>query len=120
MPIVSATGLRVAVCTGKSCRRRDEHVALRDELAATDAEVVEVSCLGICNGPVVVVQPASDDAVVLKRMRAKKARRKLCKLSQWPAKLPGRLRDQMVSGGKRNKALHRARRAIERRSRRER
>ena len=115
---MSSTVLTVAMCTGKSCRRRDEHGALREELAATDTEVVEVSCLGICSGPVVVLQPAGDDAVVLKRLRSKKARRKLCKLSQWPAKLPRRLRDQMVSGGKRNKALHRARRAIGRRSRR--
>lgn len=111
-------GMGAAVCVGKSCRRRPEHGAVREMIVAAGADVVDVACLGVCKGPVVVLGTGGDDAVVLKKVRGKKARRKLSVAVDSPGKLPKRLRELVVAGSKRVKALQRAQRSVERSRRR--
>lgn len=48
-------GVRVYVCTGKHCRRRNEKLLAELE-AAEWAEVEPVKCQSICEGPVAGVQ----------------------------------------------------------------
>lgn len=106
------------MCTGKSCRKRDEHAALRAQLTEIDGDVAELSCLGVCKGPVVVLRPGrDDDAVVLQRVRSAKARRDVRRIIGGSDHLSNRLRKRLVFGTKRAKALKRFERAVARRRR---
>jgi (2Fe-2S) ferredoxin len=103
----------VAICTGKSCRKRTESGGLRDAVAGV-AEVVDTSCLSICKGPVVVVDARGDVPLVLARVRSPKAIRDVRRVVDGgePSR---RLRERSVTGGKRAKAIQRAARSLRRR-----
>jgi hypothetical protein len=100
----------VAICTGKSCRRRVEHKALRAALPGRT--VAEVSCLGICKGPVVALAPTDDVPIVIARVRSPKAIRDVARVARGERPLSKRLRERMVTGARRTKALRRLVRAM--------
>ena len=99
----------VAVCTGKDCRRSDAHDELVHSLGAA-ADVVKVGCLDICHGTVVVVRPR-DDAVVIERVRSRKAAADLVEHLTGGERLSGRLRKRVVTGSAARTARKRAARA---------
>jgi hypothetical protein len=103
----------VAICTGRSCRKRDGAAALRDAVAGS-GRVVDSSCLSICKGPVVVLDPLGDVPLVLSKVRSRKAIRDVGRVvaGRPPSR---RLRERTVTGSKRDKAVHRAIRALRRR-----
>ncbi len=101
------------MCTGKSCRRRPESAALRDALAG-HGEVVETSCLSICKGPVVVVDPLGDVPLVLANVRSAKAIRDVRRMVADGRPPSRRLRERAASGSKRTKSVQRAIRAVRR------
>ncbi len=103
----------VVVCGGKDCARKrpDEHGALSGALDP-GADVVPTSCLGICKGPVAVLDPEGD-AVVVARVRKPKHRRALLEhLGGSPARKP--LRSRVVTGKKAKKARRKALKSLRR------
>lgn len=102
---MSAPRTAVALCTGKDCRRRAEFEDLHDLL--TGIPHVETRCLGLCNGPVVVVDPRAHHAIVLAKVRSPKQRRDLRRMIERGDRPTKRLAPRVVSGSKRRKALHR-------------
>jgi len=63
----------VAMCAGKDCRKRCEFAKMRDSLDA-QCDVVELKCIGLCNGPVVVIDPERPKPAVYSRLRSKRQR----------------------------------------------
>ncbi len=55
----------VALCTAKDCARKrpGAHVKLRRALTA-EADVVDAPCLGVCSGPVAVLDPLGTPVVI--------------------------------------------------------
>jgi len=105
--------MEIAMCTGKSCRRRPESSALHDALAG-HADVVDTSCLSICKGPVVVVEPRGDAPLVLASVRSAKAIRDVSRMVADGRPPSRRLRERAAAGNKRTKAVQRAIRAARR------
>ncbi|WP_040491971.1 (2Fe-2S) ferredoxin domain-containing protein [Ilumatobacter nonamiensis] len=66
----------VALCAGKDCRKRCEAAKIRDSLA-DGFRVVELKCVGICSGPVAIVDPGSDRPIVYSKLRSKRDRKLL-------------------------------------------
>lgn len=99
----------IAMCSGKACRKRSEHAELHDRLAA-EADVVRFGCVGVCEGPVVVVAPSAGEAVVVARVRSPKAQRDLVRAVRGRG-LSDRLARRVVNGSKSSKAVRRVRRA---------
>ena len=64
----------VAVCAGKDCRKRCEFEKLREALDQR-CDVVELRCVGLCNGPVVVLEPAGPEPAVYSKLRSKRHRK---------------------------------------------
>ena len=107
---VSAGRPTVAVCTGKDCRKRSEYRELRavlDDGAGGGADVVETSCLDVCKGPVVIVEPMSVHPVVLAKVRSKKAHTHLRRLVDGRGGLTSTLEELAVSKSDRRTALKR-------------
>ena len=94
-----------AVCTGKDCRRSAGFEELQASLSGV--AYVETKCLDVCKGPVVVVDPASPDAVVLAKVRSPKQRRALLLLVARGGDPPDRLARRAVTGSTRRRALRR-------------
>lgn len=101
--------IRVAMCSGSACRKRPEHAELRRQLSS-EVELGRFGCVGVCAGPVVVVEPQGARPLVVARVRSAKARRDLLRLVRGRA-LSDRLRRRIVVGAKSSKAVRRARRA---------
>jgi hypothetical protein len=102
----------VGLCAGKDCRRSREFEDLKATL--TGCTIVETRCLDICHGPVVIVEPLSEDPVVLSKLRAPKDARALQRVIDGDAELSGHLKKRRVLGSKRRSALRRASRAFRR------
>jgi hypothetical protein len=102
----------VGLCAGKDCRRSREFEDLKASL--TRCTVVETRCLDICDGPVLILDPTSDDAVVLSKLRSSKDVRDLQYVVHRDAKLSSRLKKRRVLGSKRRSALRRASRTFRR------
>ena len=102
----------IGMCAGKDCRRSREFESLKSSLAR--CTVVETRCLDICDGPVVILDPASDDAVILSKLRSSKDVRDLQDVVQRGARLTSRLKKRRVLGSKRRSALRRAARTFRR------
>lgn len=100
---------KVGMCSGKACRKRSEHAQLHDRLSA-EADVVRFGCVGVCEGPVVVVAPPAGQPVVVARVRSPKAQRDLVRVVRG-SELSHRLARRVVDGSKSSKAVRRARRA---------
>lgn len=101
----------VAMCAGKDCRARKEFPAVRKELAAC-GDLLQVDCLGLCAGPVVVVAPAADQPVVISKVRSKQQRRDLVRLVADDGRLTKSLRNRRVDGSKRAKTVKRLRKSL--------
>lgn len=104
------TPAQVAICGGKDCRKRSECVQLQASLRAA-CEVRVVSCLGICKGPVAVVQTPAAAPIVLRKLRKPKLLRDLLKLLLHGDPMSKRLRGRRVRGRKRRTAIAKATRA---------
>ena len=102
----------VVLCAGKDCRHSSEFASVRRAL--DQCSVVETRCLDICNGPVVIVEPTSQDAIVLSKLRAAKDVRDLERLVSGRERITPRLQRRRVTGSKRRAALRRAVRALRR------
>lgn len=72
---LSAVALRpgVGLCVGKDCRKQSEFGKVRSTLEQ-QCDITELKCLGVCSGPVVVVEPDSSKPIVYRRMRTKRQR----------------------------------------------
>ena len=100
----------VGLCVGKDCRRADGFRTVERELRRA-CEVRELSCLDVCDGPVVVLDVRSDDAVVIERVRTRALALELVAHATDGAELSGRVRKRVLSGPKRAKARRRIARA---------
>jgi hypothetical protein len=108
----SAATTIVGVCVGKDCRRSHEFAAMQGALSR--CQVIETRCLDICDGPVVILQPLSDEPIVLSKLRSGKDVRDLNRLVNGEIKLSARLKKRRVLGSKRRSALRRANRSLRR------
>jgi len=63
----------VGLCTGKDCRKRCEFSKVQKVLDR-DCEVVHLKCVGLCDGPVVVVEPHLARPSVYSKLRTKRQR----------------------------------------------
>lgn len=64
----------VALCAGKDCRKRCEFAKMRDVLEA-QCEVLEVKCVGLCNGPVIAIDADANKPLVYSKLRTKRQRK---------------------------------------------
>lgn len=105
----------VAICAGKDCRTRCEYPRVRADLEPR-CQVVDVACVGICSGPVVVANATSDDPLVLAKLRSKKHRRDLLRLVDGSGSVSKDLAKRAVGKGKRKSTLKRVRKALDKRA----
>jgi len=106
------TTTSVALCIGKDCRRRAEFDDLRAELM--DLPHIETRCVDVCRGPVVVIHPDAEDAIVLAMLRSGKQRRDLRRTIVNGGAPSERLARRTVTGSKRRTALRRLHRSVRR------
>ena len=102
---------QIGLCTGKDCRRADAYRTVERELRRS-ATVVELPCLDVCDGPVVVLRPRSPDPVVLERVSGRGLAHDVVEHAVGDAELSGRLRKRRVTGSTRSKARRRIARAL--------
>ncbi|MEM9607367.1 MAG: hypothetical protein AAGA99_08080 [Actinomycetota bacterium] len=101
----------VVLCAGSDCAK-DERTAfrkLRDVVRDSELEVVHSRCLGVCHGPVAVIDRAGEEPVVLRRIRRGAARRVVVELAR-----TGRAQgagEISVAGKKARRAIRRAAKA---------
>ncbi len=103
----------VGLCTGKDCRKADGFRTVERELRRA-CEVRVLSCLDVCDGPVVVLDvrsDAADAAVVIERVRTRALALELIAHVNDGAELSSRVRKRVLSGSKRAKARRRIARA---------
>ena len=79
-----------------------------------DLPHIETRCLDVCKGPVVVIHPDSDDAMVLAMIRSRKQRRDLRRTIVNGGAPSERLARRTVTGSKRRTALRRLHRSVRR------
>jgi hypothetical protein len=101
----------VAMCVGKDCRQRTGFAKMHDELVER-CDVVDLKCVGICSGPVVVVHPTADQPLVFSKLRKKQHRRDLVAVAVSNSKPSSELRSRSVSGSKRQATLKKVRRRL--------
>ncbi len=95
----------VALCTGKDCRGSAGFEALHAALSGVSC--VGTRCLDLCKGPVVVIDPRSNDALVLAKVRSPKQRRELRRMIASGGSPRDRLARRVVTGSRRRTALRR-------------
>lgn len=101
----------ITVCAGSDCAR-DQRSNFKKLLAELDgSDVVRTKCMGVCHGPVAVVDAAGDRPVVIQRIRSRKQARAVLELATGGGSAPDRLR-LVVEKKKRRKAVSRARAAL--------
>jgi hypothetical protein len=105
-----AKGSEVGLCTGKDCRKADGFRTVERELRRA-CEVRELSCLDVCDGPVVVLDVRSDAAVVIERVRNRALALELIAHATDGAELSSRVRKRVLTGSQRAKARRRISRA---------
>lgn len=93
-----------ALCTGKDCRKRPEYSKVREALAE-HCTILELKCVGICSGPVVVAHPMSDTPLVVAKLRSKKQRRQLLRVIEEGGAPPPELAQRIVGKAKRKATL---------------
>jgi len=106
----TTTQPEVGLCTGKDCRRADGFRTVQRELSSA-CTVIELPCLDVCDGALVVVSPR-DEPVVIERVRNRAMALEIVDHVVNDAPLPGRLRKRRLGGSKRSKALRRLDRAL--------
>lgn len=105
----------VAVCAGKDCRKRCEYTRIRADLEPR-CDLIELTCVGICSGPVVVANADSAAPLVLAKLRSKKHRRDLLRLVDGGGRVSKELAKRRVGKSKRKATLKRVRRALDKRA----
>jgi hypothetical protein len=103
---------QIGLCTGKDCRKADGFRTVERELRRA-GDVAELSCLDVCEGPVVVLDVDGDAPVVIERVRNRAMALELIDHVTDGAELSGRLRKRVLSGSKRAKARRRISRSRE-------
>jgi hypothetical protein len=96
----------VGLCTGKDCRKADGFRTVERELRRV-CDVRDVSCLDVCDGPVVVLDVRGDAPVVIERVRNRALALELTAHLVDGDELSSRLRKRVLSGSKRAKARRR-------------
>jgi hypothetical protein len=96
----------VGFCTGKDCRRADGFRTVERELRRA-CDVRTLSCLDVCDGPVVVLDVGGESPVVIERVRNRALALELVDHLTADGELSGRLRKRVLSGSKRAKARRR-------------
>lgn len=96
----------VGLCTGKDCRKADGFRTIERELRRT-CQVRELSCLDVCDGPVVVLDVFSEAPVIIERVRNRAVTLELIVHVTDGAELSSRVRKRMLVGSKRAKARRR-------------
>ena len=86
----------VGVCAGKNCGERCETVKVRKALGR-GCVVVDLKCVGVCSGPVVVVDPACSKPAVYSKLRTKKQRSLLIDLISGDGRACKELADRRVT-----------------------
>jgi hypothetical protein len=74
--------------------------------------VVELPCLDVCHGVVVVIEPRSDQSVVLERVASRALASEISDHVVNGDALSARLRKRRLTGGKRAKARRRVERVL--------
>jgi len=100
----------VGLCTGKDCRKADGFRTVERELRRA-CEVRDLSCLDVCDGPVVVLDVRSDAAVVIERVRTRALALELVAHATLGDELSSRVRKRVLTGSKRARARRRIARA---------
>jgi hypothetical protein len=100
----------IGLCTGKDCRKTDGYRTTERELRRCGG-VRELSCLDVCDGPVVVLGVRSDAPVVIERVTNRALALDVVDHVTEGAELTARLRKRVLSGSKRAKARRRITRA---------
>jgi len=98
-------------CTGKDCRKVDGFADLRQALEP-HAALVELPCLDVCDGAVVVLDPRADKPIVLRKLRTKKGLADLIAHVAEDAPLTKRLLARRIKRGDRAKARRRVAKAL--------
>ncbi len=105
-----AKGPVVGLCTGKDCRKAGGFRTIERELRRA-CDVRQLSCLDVCDGPVVVLDVRGEAPVVIERVRDRALALELVAHVSDGGELSGRLRKRVLSGSKRAKARRRITRA---------
>ncbi len=105
-----AKGPDVGLCTGKDCRKADGFRTIERELRRA-CDVRELSCLDVCDGPVVVLDVRGEAPVVIERVRNRALALEVIAHVTDGDKLSGRVRKRVLSGSKRATARRRISRA---------
>ena len=101
----------IGLCTGKDCRHADGFRTVQRELGRI-CTVLELPCLEVCDGPVVVIEPRSSESVVLERVGSRALALDVVDHVVDGDPLSGRLRKRRLTGAKRAKARRRVERAL--------
>jgi hypothetical protein len=100
----------IGLCAGKDCRKADGFRTVERELRR-GGDVRELSCLDVCDGPVVVLDLRGEAPVVIERVRNRALALELVDHVTNGSAMSGRLRKRVLSGSKRAKARRRIERA---------
>ncbi len=109
--VSNSGGPEVGLCTGKDCRGADGFRTVERELRRNCA-VLQLPCLDVCDGVVVVIEPRSPKSTVLERIGSRGLALEVVDHVVSGEPLSGRLRKRRLSGAKRAKARGRVRRAL--------
>ncbi|BAN04455.1 hypothetical protein [Ilumatobacter coccineus] len=102
---------RVALCAGKDCKKRCEFAKMHDALSER-CDVVELKCVGICSGSVVVANVDSDDPRVFAKLKSKRDRQELLRIVVDGKKPSSQFVKREVTNGKKKSTLRKVRRAV--------
>ena len=105
------TRSEIGLCTAKDCRRADGFRLVERELRRA-ADVRELPCLDVCDGPVVVLDVHSETPVVIERVSNRALALELIAHATEGEAFSGRVRKRVLSGSKRSKARRRIARAL--------
>lgn len=101
----------IGLCTGKDCRHADGFRTVQRELGRA-CTVLELPCLDVCDGVVVVIEPRSPSPIVIERVGNRALALEVVDHVLDGDALSGRLRNRRLSGAKRAKARRRVERAL--------
>jgi hypothetical protein len=96
----------IGLCTGKDCRKAEGFRTIERELRRC-GEVRELSCLDVCDGPVVVLGVRGDAPVVIERVHNRALALELVEHVTTGTAPSARLRKRVLTGSKRAKARRR-------------
>ena len=99
----------VVLCAGKDCHKRPEYARFLAELEAV-CSVTQARCLGVCKGPVAVLNPDTRKPRAFVRLRKPKQRRDFLRYALGTHDMSNRLQARQLHGSKLKRMLKRVRR----------